>query len=154
MSFLSRFNPAPAIKDFWQEFRRPTEHRWPILAVSVLVPVGLLFILAQQRAYIEPVPPEVTYISTFAEGRTDAEIIASNIANQIRQDELAAEQERINEEVRNVYRELGRATGVDVDAIDERLAREAAEEEARERAQEQAAQELSEPDGPQSGSQP
>ncbi|WP_432201875.1 hypothetical protein ACRAQ7_07170 [Erythrobacter sp. W53] len=131
MSFLSRFNPAPALKDFWQEFRRPTEHRWPILAVSVMVPVGLLFILAQQRTYIEPVPPEVTYISTFAEGRTDAEIIASNIENQRIQDERAAEQERINEEVRNLYRELGRATGVDVDAIDERLAREAAEEEAR-----------------------
>jgi hypothetical protein len=128
MSIFSRFNAASGAKDFWSEFTRPNPHRWPILGVSVLLPAILLYILAGQRVYIEPKPPEVTYITTFAADRTDEEIIASNITNQERKDRLAAEQAERDEKVRGIYRELGRATGIDVDAIDERIAADEAAE--------------------------
>jgi uncharacterized protein (UPF0335 family) len=130
MSFTSRFNAVGGLQDFWTEFKRPNPHRLPILAVSVLLPLGLLYILSQQRSYIEPQPPVVTYITTFAADRSDEEIRASNIANQERKERLAAEQAERDEKVREIYRSLGRATGIDVDAMDAEIAREKAAEEA------------------------
>lgn len=130
MGILSRFNPAPGVKDFWHEFSRPNPYRWPILGVSTLMTFTLLYAFTQERVIVQPAPPDVTYISTFAEGRTDEEIVASNIENQRRKEQLAAEQAERDERVREIYKSLGRATGLDVDAME----REAAEERAREEA--------------------
>ena len=109
-------------------------YRLPILALSFLMTGSLLFWVVQERYYLPPERPEITYITTFAPGRTDAEIAASNRANQERQDALAAERAEREELRREIYRSLGRATGMDVDRIE----REAAEEQAREEAAEAA----------------
>jgi len=124
----SRFNPSTGIADFWQEFRKPNPYRWPILLASVL-PIGVLIAyLADDVSYADPPRPEVTYITSFAPDRTDEEIVASNIANQERKDELAAKRAEIEEQKRQMYRELGRATGIDVDAMEEQIAAERAAE--------------------------
>ena len=62
-----------------------------------------------------PGRPKVTYITSWPEHRSDAEIIASNMANQRRKDALAGEQAKRDEAVRDMYKALGRASGMDVD---------------------------------------
>lgn len=134
MRLLSRLNPTPGVQDFWAEFRRPNPHRWPVLGVSLAATFTLFYGFVKVKEVAPPAKPDVIYINTFAPGRTDAEIIASNIANQKRQDKLRAEQAKREAEVRNLYRELGRATFVDVDAIDRQIAKDKAAQAAREKA--------------------
>ena len=136
MRLPSRFNPTGGIADFWNEIRRPTPYRWPVLGLSLLCSFGLLYWVTRERVLVPPEPPKVSFISTFAEGRTDAEIIASNIANQQRKDRLAAEQAKRDEAVKDAYRALGRATGLDVDAMERKIAADKAAEEAARKARE------------------
>ena len=130
MRFTSRFNPTGGILDFWREIRRPTPYRWPILGLSLLCSFALLFWVTKERVLVPPAPPKVSFISTFAEGRTDAEIVASNIENQKRKERRAAEQAKRDAEVKAAYRALGRATGLDVDAMERKIAADKAAEEA------------------------
>jgi hypothetical protein len=126
----SRFNPGPGLADFWQEFRKPTPHRWPILVVSVL-PISLVIMWASGEKVVNPLErPQVTYITSFAPDRSDAEIAASNEENQRIQDARRAEIEEIEEKKKELYRALGRASGMDVDAMERQIAEEEAAEEA------------------------
>lgn len=136
MRYRSRFNPTGGIVDFWNEIRRPTPYRWPILAVSILCSGSLLYMFTRESVLVPPEPPKVSFISTFREGRSDAEIIASNIENQKRKERREAEQAKLDEEVKAAYRALGRATGLDVDAMERKIA---ADKLAEERAAEAAA---------------
>lgn len=130
MRFTSRFNPTGGIADFWHEIRRPTPYRWPILGLSLLCSFALLFWVTKERVLVPPEPPKVSFISTFAEGRTDAEIVASNLENQKRKERREAEQARREAEAKAAYRALGRATGLDVDAMERKIAADKAAEEA------------------------
>ena len=126
----SRFNPGPGVADFWEYVRQPQPYRWPILFASI-VPIGLILWWATgEQVYVPPERPQVTYITSFAPGRSDEEIVASNEANQARKDALAAERAEIEARKRDMYRELGRATGLDVDAMERQIAEERAREEA------------------------
>ena len=140
MRMITRYNPKAGLADFWHEFRRPNPYRWPILAVSGCLTFSLLWMVAQEDVIGPPVPPEVTYVTSFAEGRTDAEIAASNAANQDMQDELTAAAERRAERQKDMYRALGRATGIDVDKMEREIAVEQAEEAAAARARRNAAE--------------
>jgi uncharacterized protein (UPF0335 family) len=102
--------------------------RLGVLAVAVLITAALLYQFTRERVRIPPPLPEVTYISTFEPGRTDAQIEASNLANQKKQERLSAEQAQREEKVKDVYRTLGRATGLDVDAMERDIAREKTQE--------------------------
>jgi hypothetical protein len=124
MRLTSRFNPAGGIADFWTEIRRPTPYRWPILGLSLLCSFGLLYWVMRESVLVPPAPPKVSFISTFEAGRSDAQIVASNIENQRRKERRQAEQAKRDEEVKAAYRALGRATGLDVDAMERRIAEE------------------------------
>ncbi|ANU07173.1 hypothetical protein [Paraurantiacibacter namhicola] len=126
-SVKQAFNAKRAIKDFANEWQRPNPHRWGVLGVSVALTfaVMMLFIPKTERG-VEP-KPDITYITSWADGRSDAEIVASNIENQRRKDERAALLERRAERRKELYRELGRATGIDVDEVERQIAREEAE---------------------------
>jgi hypothetical protein len=102
--------------------------RVSVLAIAVMMTGGLLYQFTRERVRIPPPMPEVTYISTFEPGRTDAQIAASNLANQKNQDRLNAERAKREEEAKDAYRALGRATGLDVDAMERDIARETAQE--------------------------
>ena len=104
--------------------------RMSVLLVAVLMTFGMLYSFTRERVRIPTRPPEVTYITTFAPGRSEAEIEASNAANQKQQDALRADQAAREEEAKDAYRALGRATGLDVDAMEREIKR----DEARERA--------------------
>lgn len=130
MRFTSRFNPAGGITDLWHEIRRPTPYRWPVLGLSLLCTFALLFWVTKERVLVPPERPKVSFISTFEAGRSDAEIVASNLANQQRKQRREAEQARREEEVKAAYRALGRATGLDVDAMERKIAQDRAAAEA------------------------
>lgn len=138
MAFVSRFNPKTGVADFWSEFRKPNPYRWPMLAVSVLPILVIVYWAASEEVYKNPERPKITYISTFDPDRTDAEITASNEANQEISDLRKAEAERVARQKRDAYKALGAATGMDVDRIEaeadaERAAEEAAKQERLER---------------------
>ncbi len=135
MRLTSRFNPVGGVSDFWHEFTRPNPYRWPILAASLVATGLLMFWVMGEKYYLPPEPPKVVFIKTFPAGRTDAEIITSNIANQQRKEREAAEQAARNEEVTEIYRSIGRASGMDVEKIEAEARAEKAREEAAKKAQ-------------------
>ncbi len=126
----SRFNPAPGIVDFWNEFRKPNPYRVPMLLASA-APFALIFYaLGSETFYTDPERPTVTYITTFSPDRTDEEIIASNIENQELQDLREQRLAEIAERKRELYKALGAAAGMDVEEIERRADEERAAEEA------------------------
>lgn len=118
MRLIRRINPTGGIADFWHEFRRPNPYKIPILLASFAITGSLVGWVFWEDYFVPPPPPQVTFIQTYPEGRSDAEIMASNVANQQRKDRAAAEQEKREEAARDAYRALGRATGLDVDAME------------------------------------
>lgn len=128
----SRFNPKPGILDFWNEFRKPNPYRWPILAISSLPFLGIFWWLSGETVYKAPEKPEITYITTLDENRSDEEIMAENEANQEVKELREAEEERIAERKRELYKALGSAAGMDVESIEERGKAERAKAEAEE----------------------
>lgn len=135
MRFTSRFNAVGGITDFVAYFRQPTPYRWPFLLISCLMTFGLLFLIMRESVFVPPDPPKVIYISTFAEGRSDAEIYQSNLENQQRKEAREAAKAAAEQRAIDAYRTLGRATGLDVDAMEENARAEHAREAAREREQ-------------------
>lgn len=137
--FLTVINPLRAIRDFRDVWMQENPYRWRFALVAAVATISIFSIMFQEEHMIEPRPPEITWITTFEPGRTDEEIMASNIANQREKERLRAEQEARDAEVREVYEAIGRASGIDVDEARakgeaERAAQAAAEEEARQRA--------------------
>ncbi|RIV85863.1 hypothetical protein [Aurantiacibacter zhengii] len=115
--FFRRVSPRRAVVDFRDQWKQPTPHRWQILGVAMAATfaVFMLFIPESQRA--PPARPDVMYISTFEEGRTEGEIIATNCANQQLKDELQARIDANEARRREMYETLGRATFIDVDEM-------------------------------------
>ena len=110
--------PTTAIGDFITVFRQAGKNRWRIAVAAAAVTTGIFSVMFQEEVRGNPRPPNVTYITVWPSHRTDAEIIASNIANQKRKERLAAEQAKRDEEVRQVYKSIGRMSGMDVEAIE------------------------------------
>jgi len=123
MSFWRRISPRRAVADFAQEWQQPSPYRWRVLGVSIAATFFILMVFIPDNERVPPRPPKVTWITTYAPDRTDAEIVASNLANQQRKDELAARLAEREERRKEMYRALGRATGVDVAAMEADLAR-------------------------------
>lgn len=126
----SRFNPAPGLADFWNEFRRPNPYRWPILVLSIMPVAVILYWAMGTTVYKDPERPTITYITTVDPARSDAEIAAENLANQEVKDLRAAELDRIAQRKREMYKALGAAAGMNVDEIERKADAERAAEEA------------------------
>lgn len=139
MRFWRNVDPVGAVADFRTVFQQAGRNRWRIAALAAATTTALFALMFQEQYRIEPRRPTVTYISTFAPDRTDEEIAASNHANEQRQAVLRAEQARREEEVREIYKTIGRMSGMDVDAIEREAA---AERAAAERAAKQRRSEL------------
>lgn len=137
MRFNSRFNAKAGFADLWDYVREPRPYRWPLLAVSFAIPLIGLAMLSQESHFRPPDAPEVTYISTFAADRTDEEIRRTNLENQARKEAREAERAELEQRKIEAYKALGRATGLDVEAMEREAAiereREEAEAEARRR---------------------
>ena len=117
--FLSYFNFKRAIGELWKVLgAQDTPHRWRWMVVSALIPVSMFSYFASQ-VYYGPLPkPEVIYIQNWRADRTDAEIIAGNIAAAQKKAALEAADAQRAEESKQMYRTLGRMSGMDVDKIE------------------------------------
>jgi len=128
MSFWRKISPSGAARDFVHEFLRPNPYRWPIVGVSLAATFMMFSVMWHEGGKGPPPRPEITYITTFAPDRTLAQIVASNEANQRRKDKFAAEQAARDAKVKDIYRALGRVSGMDVDKIEEQAKAEQATE--------------------------
>ena len=118
MAVWKNINPGGAVADFLAVWRSAGRMRWRFMLLAIAVSGTLFSLLVREEYRIEPRPPEIIYITSWRADRSEAEILASNAANQRRQKQLAAEQAQRDEEVKNLYKAIGRASGMDVDAID------------------------------------
>ena len=125
-----------AISDFVEEWRRPQPYRWQILGLAVAITFAMMVFLIPDSQRIPPARPEVTYITTWQEGRTDEEIAASNAANQARKEEAARLAEERQAQRREAFRALGKASGFDVDELERQYSEDAPATEPAEPAQE------------------
>lgn len=133
-SFLRDVNFRSAISDFRIVFEQARGKQWRIIFASAAMTIGIFSVMWQEGGRGLPPRPTVTYITSWRADRTMEEIVASNIANQKRKDQLAAEQARREEEVRNIYKKIGRMSGMDVEAIEKQAAAEKAAKEQAEKA--------------------
>ncbi len=111
-------NPTGAIADFIAVWRSAGRMRWRFVLLAMGVSGTLLSLVVREEERIEPRPPEINYITSWRADRGEAEILSSNATNRKRQERLAAEQAKRDLEVKNIYKAIGRASGMDVDAID------------------------------------
>jgi hypothetical protein len=133
--FLRAANPRGALADFREVYKQAGSNRWKFALVSAIATIAVFSVMFQEEGRAIPKPPKITYISTLPPGRSDAEIMAENRANQIVKERLAAEQAKRDEEVRGIYRKIGEMSGMDVDAIEKKAAADRAAEAAARRAQ-------------------
>ena len=136
MGFWKNFNPTGAVGDFITVFRSAGPNRWRFMVPAALMTFGVFYVIAQEGSQGPPRRSKVIYINSWRADRSDAVIRAGNIANQKRKDALAADEAKRAEDVRQMYKTIGRWSGMDVDAIEKRaMADRAAEEAARGAAQ-------------------
>lgn len=128
-------SPGGALGDIVTVFRQAGKHSWRFAFLAALPPLGILAVFVNEEARGLPPPPKITYITSWPSDRSEAEIIRSNIENQKFKDRLAAEQARREAEVREIYKTIGRYSGMDVDAIEKKAQAERAAEEARKAAE-------------------
>ncbi len=115
-------------RELWDLLRRPQPHKLPILALSAAMTAVVFGVMFTQEAKGPPRPLDVIYIESWRADRSDAEIIAGNLAATRERKQRETEEAARHERSRELYKALGRATGMDVDRID----REARTEQARE----------------------
>ena len=118
--FLRRLNPLAALGDLGGELAKPYPHRFKIMAAAAVMTVGLFSVMWQEGAAGLPLPPKITYVESFDPNRSDAEIVAGNIAATKAARAAEAEQAASAERVRQIYKTLGRVSGMDVDKIEAR----------------------------------
>lgn len=124
--YWQHVNPTGMVADFRDVWKQAGHNRWRIAAVSAACTFAIFYVMSTQEASGPHPPPKVTWISTLPEHRTDEEIMAENRANQAAKETHARELARRDKDVRELYKVIGRASGIDVDKI----AREADAEEA------------------------
>jgi hypothetical protein len=121
--------PVGMIADFVTVWKQAGNNRWRIAAVAAACTFALFYLMTSQGETAPHPPPKVTYITSWSADRSDAEIEASNIRNQEIKDILAAEQAERDEKVKNIYRTLGKMSGLDTEKIEAEAAAERAAEE-------------------------
>ena len=71
MRLKTRFDAKAGAADLWDYIREPRPYRWTFLTISILIPLAGIAMLAQESHFRPPDAPKVSFISTFAEGRSD-----------------------------------------------------------------------------------
>ena len=116
--FFRLINPLAAARDLRNELVAPRPHRWPLMGVAAASTFAVFSVMFQEGSVGMPLPPKIIYFESWLGARSDAEIIAGNIIATNKRKALEAEQAASAERVRQMYKTLGRASGMDVDAIE------------------------------------
>lgn len=115
---LRRLNPLAALGDLGQQLSTPYPHRFKIMLASLAVTGGLFSVIYQEGGAGLPRPPQITYIESLDPDRSEAEIVAGNIAATKASRAAEAEEAASAERIRQMYKTLGRVSGMDVDKIE------------------------------------
>jgi hypothetical protein len=110
-------SPVYGIGSFIEYWRQPTPYRWQILGLSVVLTFTMMVMFAPKTERAPPAKPEVIWINSWPEGRSDQQIVASNLENQKRKDADAALARQREEFRKEFYRKLARASGMDPDKL-------------------------------------
>ena len=117
MNFLRNVNPTGAIADFRTVFREAGGNRWRFAVLAAMVTIGIFSVMVQESWKGPRARPEIIYITSWRADRTEAETKAFIKENQRRKDEearLIAEQQKVGQDM---WKTLGRLSGMDVDKI-------------------------------------
>ncbi|MFA7587074.1 MAG: hypothetical protein WCY11_12930 [Novosphingobium sp.] len=141
-SYWRRINPVGAVADFREVYRQAGSNRWRFALAAGAVTIAIFSVMWQEEVRGPPPRPTVTIITSWPADRSDAEIAASNLANQRYKEKVAADAAAREQVRRDMYKSLGRMSGMDVDAIErkamaERAAQEKADREEAARIQQQ-----------------
>ena len=115
--FFRNVSPRRAIVDLWQVLGTSSEFRWPGLVLALIVTGSIFSIMVHQGGQALPPPPKVIYFNSWRADRSEAEIIAGNIAASRKARAEAAEEARRAEDVRQMYKAVGAATGFDTETM-------------------------------------
>ena len=114
---LKDVSPVGSIGDFVEQWKQPTPYRWQILGIAVALTFTLITLLVPKTERAPPAKPTIIWINSWREGRSEQEILASNITNQKRKDADAAVAKQRVEFRKEFYRKLARASGMDPDEL-------------------------------------
>lgn len=117
-TFFSQVSPRGAVLDLWRVLGSPGEYRWRGLALALVMTGSIFAVMLGQEGRALPPPPKVIYFNSWRADRSEAEIIAGNIAAARRARAEAAEAERRDEDIRQMYKAVGAATGLDTETMD------------------------------------
>jgi hypothetical protein len=127
-TYWKNVNPTGAVSDLFSVVRDAGPNRWRIGLAAAATTLFLFWLLTHDSWRAAPPRPKIIYINSWPASRTMAETKAFIEANQKWNDERAAEQAKSEEETRQMYKALGRATGIDVDKIEREAKADAAAE--------------------------
>ncbi len=130
-AFLRDVSVTGSVADLRIVWQQSQPYRWRIMLASAAMTLGMFSVIWQEGGQGLPPPPKITYITSWRADRSIEEIRRTNIANQKRKEQLAAEQAKREEEVRNIYKKIGSMSGMDVEAIEKKAAAERAAEAAK-----------------------
>ena len=111
--FFRNVSPLRAVKDLWQLLGAPTEYRTRSLLMAASITGGIFYLMVQQEGRGLPRPPTVIFFESWRADRSDKDIIAGNIAATKQARAEAVDEEARAEDVRQMYKAVGAATGLD-----------------------------------------
>ena len=118
--FFSQVSPRRAVIDLWNVLGAPSEFRWPGFAMAAMVTGSIFWLMMGQEGRALPRRPKVIYINSWRADRSEAEIIAGNIAASRKAHAEAAAEERQAADIRHMYKVVGAATGLDTETMDKK----------------------------------
>lgn len=116
-TFFSMVSPRRALVDLWRVLGAPSEFRWPGLILAFLMTGSIFILMVGQEGRALPPPPKVLYFESWRADRSDAEIKAGNIAAAKKAREEEAAEEARAEDIRQMYKAVGAATGIDTETM-------------------------------------
>jgi hypothetical protein len=123
---LRNVDPVGGFGAFIEHWKQPTPYRWQILALSVVLTFTMMVLFMPKTERAPPEKPDIIWINSWPEDRTEKEILDSNLANQKRKEAAAAVEKQRQEFRRQFYRKLARASGFDPDELEREYSRQPA----------------------------
>ncbi|MDE2436434.1 MAG: hypothetical protein KGM49_09255 [Sphingomonadales bacterium] len=117
MSFWQNVNPTGAIGDFVTVFKQAGPNRWRFAALAAVTTFAVFSLLTGETWKKPRALPEITYITSWPEHRTDAETQAFIKENQRRKEIREARWKEYDQVGQDAWMALGRASGINVDKI-------------------------------------
>lgn len=103
---LARFSPLRPLRDLraYLASRQPYE-LWFMIA-ALLLTAGVLFAFVKDSAVVPVYRPNIIYVQQWRADRTDAEIRAQQVIDQVKRDKEAAELKKRERELQQQYKRL------------------------------------------------